>query len=173
MTDWLRQTEAGVDRWLQAQREWWDALLKAGPGGDPSSGAVADLQKRTVDAWREAAYKIIDAQAEMLLGAVREQSKTDAETLIRKWTDAQREMWQGWLAVAGQGGQAAAAAAPGGMPTPQDLTAAGKQMVDALRQAAERLVTSQAEWAKAWTEAQQGGSGGGDDTPGPAERGGP
>jgi hypothetical protein len=97
-SDWLRQMQAGVDRWLETQREWWSAL------------------------------------------------SADAEALVRRWTDAQREMWTGWLGVLQQRAPSA-----GG----QDLSAAGTQMVDSLRRAAEQLVASQADWAKAWTTAQQ------------------
>ena len=145
MTDWISQTQAGVDRWLETQREWWDTILG---GGGPA--APEDLQARTVEAWRQAAYKVVDAQAQMLLGTVREQKATDAEAMIRQWTDAQREMWQGWLAAASKGGAGGTSAS-----SPQDIGAAGQQMVESLRQAAEKLVESQAEWAKAWTAAQK------------------
>ena len=141
MTDWISQTQAGVDQWLEAQRRWWDAVL--GGGG---TDAADDLQRRTVDAWRQAAYKVVDAQAQMLLGTIRDRPSTDTEALVRQWTDAQREMWQGWLAVAGKG-----------TTPPPDLNVAGQQMVDSLREAAEKLVQSQAEWAKAWNASQGDG----------------
>jgi hypothetical protein len=54
-------------------------------------------------------------------------------------------MWQGWLAVAGQ---SRADDTPG-------LASAGEHMAASLRQGAEQLVKSQAEWAKAWTASQQ------------------
>lgn len=150
MTDWMALTRDGVERWLEAQREWWNAMARAtgdhGPE-QPPERVREDLQSQAVEAWRQAAYRIVDAQAEMLLGAVRQRPQADTETLVRQWTDAQREMWQGWLAVGGRGDAAA-----GG--SPEDIAAAGRQMVDSLRQAAERLVESQAEWAKAWTAAQ-------------------
>lgn len=146
MTDWIAQTQAGVDRWLETQRQWWDAILGGGPsqpGGGLGPGAIEDMQKRTIEAWRHAAYKAVDAQAEMLLGTVRERPSADAESLVRHWTDAQREMWQGWLAVAGRPAQGGGA--------PPDVAGAGREMVESLREAAERLVKSQSEWAKAWS----------------------
>lgn len=146
MTDWISQSQAGVDQWLETQRRWWSAVLGEGGSGGPPPGALEDLQKRTIEAWKQAAYKVIDGQAEMLLGALRERPKNDAEALVRQWTDAQREMWQGWLAVAGKGAPA----------SPPDLNVAGQQMVDSLREAAEKLVQSQAEWAKAWQASQPG-----------------
>ena len=146
MTDWLSQTRAGVDQWLETQQQWWAAVL--GPAAaDPKTGAMDDLRERTIEAWRQAAYKVIDAQAQMLLGAMRERPANDAEALVRQWTDAQREMWQGWLAVAGRGASGGAA--------PPDLAAAGQEMVASLRDAAEKLVASQAEWAKAWNAAAE------------------
>jgi hypothetical protein len=56
-------------------------------------------------------------------------------------------MWQGWLGILDQGGAAGAGGA----------SDAGRQMVDSLRQAAEQLVQSQADWAKAWSASAQGG----------------
>jgi hypothetical protein len=148
-TDWLRQMQTGVERWLDTQREWWSAVSGGvqGPVGT-AAGDLADLQRRTVEAWRESAAKVIDAQAELMLGALRDRPRADAEALLRRWTDAQREMWQGWLGILQQ--QAPSPRAGGA-----DIAAAGTQVVDALREAAEHLVKSQADWAKAWTAQQQ------------------
>ena len=147
MTDWMTQTQAGIDRWIGAQHEWWTSLLRGASGATqaPSANVVEGLQRQTVEAWRRAAHGIVDAQAEMLLAAARQQSRGDTEALIRRWTDAQREMWQGWLAVAGQ---SRADDTPG-------LASAGEHMAASLRQGAEQLVKSQAEWARAWTASQQ------------------
>ena len=146
MTDWMTQTQAGVDRWIGAQREWWTSLLQGASGeARAPSGDVAGLQKQTVEAWRRAAHGIVDAQAEMLLAAARQQSRGDTEALLRRWTDTQREMWQGWLGMAGQSGASDTG----------DLASAGQHMAASLRQGAEQLVKSQAEWARAWTSSQQ------------------
>lgn len=147
MTDWIGQTQAAMEQWLQAQREWWAAMT----GRPPAEGAAADFPRMAVDAWRRSAHALVDAQAELLLAALRTDRRGDAEALVRAWTDAQREMWQGWLSVAGRGERAGEQAAG-------DIADAGRHMVDAMREAAEQLVRSQAQWAQAWTQAQQGGS---------------
>jgi hypothetical protein len=146
MTDWISQTQAIVEQWLRAQREWWEAMT----GRPPDEPAAGDFPRLAVDAWRRSAHAIVDAQAELLLAALRTERRGDAEALVRAWTDAQREMWQGWLAVAGRGERAGEQAAG-------DVAEAGRHMVDAMREAAEQLVRSQAQWAQAWTRAQQGG----------------
>jgi hypothetical protein len=145
MTDWTAQMQGGVEQWLKAQRDWWEAVLRG--GGSGGDGGVEDLQRRTVEAWRQAAQGVVDAQAEVLRAAVGEQSRPDAGALLRPWTDAQREMWQGWLAVLDQSG------GTGGAPSAGGVTDAERGMVESLRHAAEQLVQSQAEWTKAWSAA--------------------
>jgi len=137
--DWQAEAQAGVDRWLETQRAWWTTVL----GDAPSGAAATDAAKHSaVEAWRQAARDVVDAQADVLRGML-SQPPGDTEQMLRRWTDAQRELLQGWLAVAGGG------AAPN-----QPLQDAGRQMVESLRQAAEQLVSSQAQWAEAWTRAQ-------------------
>jgi hypothetical protein len=148
MTDWTAQMQGGVEQWLKAQREWSEAVLRG--AGSGAGGGVEDLQRRTVEAWRQAARGVVDARAEVLRAAVREQSRRDAGALLRRWTDAQREMWQGWLAVLDQSGGAGGA---GGTPGAGGISDAGRGMVESLRHAAEQLVQSQAEWTKAWSAA--------------------
>jgi hypothetical protein len=145
MTDPTAQMQGGVEQWLTAQREWSEAMLRG--AGSGAGGGTEDLQRRTIEAWRQAAQSVVDAQAEVLRAAVREQSRRDAGALLRRWTDAQREMWQGWLAVLDQSGGAGGTTGAGGIPD------AGRGMVESLRQAAEHLVQSQAEWTKAWSAA--------------------
>jgi hypothetical protein len=125
-----------MERWLETQRSWWSAVL----GIDAASPDAA--RREAVEKWRASTRSAVDAQAELLLGLLSEQAD-DAEQLLRRWTDAQRELLYGSLAVAGGGGK------PG-----ESVQDAGQQMVESLRKAAEELVHSQAEWAKAWTQAQ-------------------
>jgi hypothetical protein len=151
MTDWIAQTQAGVDRWLEAERAWWAQVLGGeGAAGSPAAqaGPPADLARKAIEAWRESSYRVIDAQALALLGALGDRTGTEAQALLRRWTDAQRKMWQDWLAVTG------GAADAEGRHGAQDWPDAGREMLESLRQAAEHLVNSQAEWAKAWTDAE-------------------
>lgn len=143
MTDWMAQTQKSVEQWMEAQQAWWREVLGAGAAGPGNPGA--DAARKAIDAWRESAYRVVDAQAEFLLSTLQGQQDAEAQALLRGWTDAQRALWQEWLAAAG-GEQGAAGSA--------EQQRAGEQMVESLRAAAEHLVRSQAEWAKAWTEAR-------------------
>ena len=142
MADWMAQAQAGVDRWLETQREFWATLVQSGmraPSEAP--GNLADLQRQAVDAWRESASRIVEAQARFLTDALGGRAGGDAEGLVRRWADAQREMWQGWLDLAGGGlaGQGS-----------QGWQDAGRQLVEALQQGVEQLSRAQADWARAW-----------------------
>jgi hypothetical protein len=149
--DWTAQAQAGVGRWLEAQHTWWTQVLGGAPGAE--GGPSAEAARAAVEAWLEANYRVVDAQAKALLGALGESAGTDAETVLRQWTDAQRELWKDWLAAAG-----GVAGAPGSPASPE----AGRALVEALREASEHLIRSQAEWAEAWTgaEADSGRQGG-------------
>ena len=135
--DWTAKSHADVEGWLETQRSWWTTVL----GIDAASPDAA--RREAVEAWRQSTRSAVDAQAEVLLGLLTGQAD-DAEGLLRRWTDAQRELLYGSLAVAGGSGK------PG-----QGVQDAGREMIGSLRKAAEDLVHSQAEWAKAWTEAQE------------------
>ena len=143
-TDWTAEAQAGVDRWLETQRAWWTTILGGTGAAAGAAGASDDARRDAVEAWRKSARSLVDAQADGLLAMLGDQPK-DADELLRRWTDAQRELLQGWLAVAGGAGD------PG-----QGMQDAGRQMVESLRQAAEQLVQSQAQWAQAWADAQAG-----------------
>jgi hypothetical protein len=144
MTDWTAETQKGVEKWIEAQQAWWGEVL--GASGQPGVGGV-EAAAKAIDAWREAAYRIVDAQAELLRATLENDPGSQAQDLLRKWTDAQRALWRDWLATTG------------GEP-PSDTKGstaeeAGVHMVESLRAAAEHLVRSQADWAKAWTDAQR------------------
>jgi hypothetical protein len=122
-----------VDRWTALQVEWWRGLLLGIQGGPAAA-----------DAWRDAAHRVVDAQAQLLnhwlethVVAASPQHVAAADAFLRHWTDAQRQMWVNSLAASTGGG------------SPADAQA-GTRMVDELEAAAERLVTAQAEWAAAF-----------------------
>jgi hypothetical protein len=142
-TDWTAQAQAEVDRWVEAQRAWWaqvsDASGSATPGG---ASGTDDAVRQAVDAWRTATHQVVDAQAQALLGALSRPAGHDAGELVRTWTDAQRKMWQDWIAAFGGTTPGATDSDPGG------------RLLESLREAAEHLVRSQGEWAKAWTSAE-------------------
>jgi uncharacterized protein YPO0396 len=147
MTDWTAQTQQGVERWIEAQQAWWREVL-GGTGAasaQPVDASGRDAAREAVEAWRASAYRIVDAQAELLLATLHGHHDAEAQSLLTRWTDAQRALWQDWLAAAG-GGPATAGS--------DEQQQAGREMVESLRAAAEHLVRSQAEWAKAWTDAR-------------------
>jgi hypothetical protein len=147
MTDWMSEVQAGVDRWISVQRDLWSNLSQATTG----TGGLEDVQRRAIEMWRQSTEKIVDAQANALLGLLRggqQGAGADPEALLRRWTDTQREQWDAWLGAFGQAGSKG-----------PDLGAAGEQLAGTLRSAAEQLVRSQAEWAKTWGKATDPGSG--------------
>ena len=90
VADWTTKSHADVDRWLETQRSWWATVLG-------SDAATRDAAKReAVEAWRQSTRSVVDAQADMLLSLLSEQPD-DAEQLLRRWTDAQRELLYGCL----------------------------------------------------------------------------
>jgi len=104
-----------------------------------------EFARLAVEAWRDAAHRLIDAHAAAMLAVL--DVRTGGRSPLEQWTEAQRELWQSGLALVGgdppRPGRRTAAAAP---------QAAG-DTIDALRRAAEHLVQSQADWARAWTDA--------------------
>jgi hypothetical protein len=104
--------------------------------------AGTDLTRAAVEAWRDAAHRFVDAHAAAILSALDARTRTDVPTPLEQWSDAQRELWRNWLDAAGGAGTGRGAPEPGG------------ETLAALREAAEHLIESQAEWAKAWTAAE-------------------
>ena len=119
----------------------------------PANAALAALAQQSVAAWAQLMEGVAEAQMRVLEETLATPGNEELEELVRRWTDAQREALVGWLALAEQAGPAT---------NLDELRAAGTAMTDSLREAAERLVHSQGEWAKAWTDAH-----------GDHERGGP
>lgn len=99
-----------------------------------------EMARLAVEAWRDAAHRVIDAQAAAVLGAL-----GGAGSPFEQWAEAQRELWRGSLALTG------ADRRPGAAPVGPE---AADHTIDALRRAAEDLVQSQADWARAWTDAE-------------------
>jgi hypothetical protein len=61
------QAQQAVERWLEAQQEWWTLLLTGGPSDAIPPDEVA---RRATEAWRKATYSLVDAQAQVILDAV-------------------------------------------------------------------------------------------------------
>src|SRR3954471_16515428 len=100
--------------------------------------------QQAAEAWSKALEAVADAQSEFLERVLSEPANAELANLVRRWTDLQREVLAGWLALAGRPDRVASLA---------ELQAAGAEMAESLRAAAERLVASQGEWARAWADA--------------------
>lgn len=111
----------------------------------PANAALAMLAQQSVAAWAQLMDGVADTQMKVLEHSLEQPGNEALAELVRRWTDAQREALTGWLALAEQAGPAT---------NLDELRAAGTAMTESLREAAERLVHSQGEWAKAWTDAQ-------------------
>lgn len=83
---------------------------------------------------------IADAQMEFFERVLSAPGNEALAELVRRWTDLQRELLAGWLAIGGS---------PDSAGSVTELRAAGVQMAEALREAAEDLIVSQGKWAKA------------------------
>jgi hypothetical protein len=105
----------------------------------------SELARLALEAWRDAAHRVIDAQTAALLAVL--DVRTGGRSPVEQWTEAQRELWRSGLALVGGDERRGA-----GRPGPVGPQAAG-DTIDALRRAAEHLVQSQADWARAWTDA--------------------
>ena len=105
MTDWTAQTQRGVEQWIEAQQAWWREVLggKGAAFAQPADASGQDAARDAVEAWRASAYRIVDAQAELLLATLHGHHDAEAQSLLTRWTDAQRALWQDWLAAAGGG----------------------------------------------------------------------
>jgi hypothetical protein len=138
---------------MAAQQEWWRTVLSAGAGESPA--AAPELHRQAVETWRSAAHRVADAQADVLLEGVGAGRGSQAEQLVARWTETQRQLRDGGMAAMGAAappGSAAPppeAAAPAAGPDPSaDWQDAGRRMVQALQESAEQLIRAQQEWAE-------------------------
>jgi hypothetical protein len=152
MTDWTAQARASAEQWMAAQQEWWQTVLSA--GADAAPAAAPELHRQAVETWRSAAHRVADAQADVMLEGLGAGRGSQAEQLVARWTETQRQLWDGWMAAIG------AASPPGAAPPPQSAASAtsadagpdpqdaGRRMVQALQESAEQLIRAQQEWAE-------------------------
>jgi hypothetical protein len=146
-----------VKNWGEMQQklltDWLDALRKL--GGTPT----LELWRKTVDTWQSSVKETIDARAEWtkqwtetLAKAkgtpeeLRELAKEGREQLQR-WTEAERDLWQGWFNAireinfrpeSGAGAQS------------------GGDLIQLWQDTAHKMINSQADWVRRWTEGVTG-----------------
>ena len=151
MTDWVEQAQKVVDEWTTAQRSWWTSVLGA-PQAATSADAPEDARKKALDAWKESVDRALDAQSEWTRMWAESVSASAPGTGIQaqqgkeaalRWTELQKQLWDGWFAAV-RALQPTAATGAGA----DAWAEAGKRMLAALQEAAERASKAQADWAR-------------------------
>ena len=104
-----KSTESLIKTWAETQQKlltnWLDTVRRSGGAPGP------ELWSKTVEAWQASVKETLDAQAEW----TREWTETLAKAkgtpeelrelarqgrdLFQRWTDAERQLWQGWFNI--------------------------------------------------------------------------
>jgi hypothetical protein len=104
-----KSTESLIKKWAETQQKlltnWLDTMRRAGGAPGP------ELWTKTVETWQTSVKETLDAQAEW----TREWTETLAKAkgtpeelrelarqgrdLFQRWTDAERQLWQGWFNI--------------------------------------------------------------------------
>jgi hypothetical protein len=153
----MSEQESGenlIKVWAETQQKlltnWLDTVR--GFGGTPS----LELWTKTVEAWQTSVKETLDARArwmqawtETLATAqgtpeeLRALAKQGREALQR-WTEVERQLWQSWFNIVkdinfriepGTGAQA------------------GRDLVQTWQEAAHKMIDTQADWVRRWTDA--------------------
>ena len=138
--------------WSEAQQklltDWLDTMRKL--GGTPT----LELWTKTVDAWQSSVKETVDARAEFtrqltetLANAkgtpeeLRELARQGREQL-QHWTEAERDLWQGWFNVARE---------INFRPEPGAGAQAGKDLMQLWQDSAHKMINTQADLVRRWT----------------------
>lgn len=148
-----KNTEEKVMKtWGESQQklmtDWLDTLRRL--GGTPT----LELWRKTVDTWQTSVKETLDAQmewtrqwTETLAKAkgtpeeLRELAREGREQLQR-WTEAERDLWQGWFNVARE---------INFRPEPGAGAQAGKDLVQLWQDSAHKMIDTQADLVRRWT----------------------
>jgi hypothetical protein len=139
-----------IKAWAETQQRLlatWLEMVR-GAGGTPGTA----VWSKTVEAWQSSVQQTLDAQqewfrlwAETLTTAkgspeeLQERARQGQEVLQR-WSDAQRQLWQGWFDIVRKaGGDGAGGGAWPGQGAAQPWQETARKMIDA-----------QAEFARRW-----------------------
>jgi hypothetical protein len=144
-----RQAEATFRAWMEAQRAVWDTWLEASRGLSQASSAEDRRREigKLVDQWEKSVRTAMDIpvdQTRRLVETLSQEERVPREAIrlaeqthriVREWRDAQRPLWDAWVAMARQLG----AGAPAGN---------WEDVVETWRTAAHQAANAQAEWAR-------------------------
>jgi hypothetical protein len=138
--------------WAEAQQkvltDWLETVRKL--GGTPT----LELWTETVDAWQAAVKETVDARAEFsrqltdtlanVKGTpeeLRELAHKEHEQ-VQQWTDAERELWQGWFNIVRH---------LNFRPEPGAGAQASRDLVQFWQESAHKMIDAQASAVRRWT----------------------
>jgi small-conductance mechanosensitive channel len=153
-----------VKAWVATQRtlltNWIDTLGGATPGA-PGMG----VWQQTVESWQSSVKQTLDAQATWMRDwteslatfqgtpdELRDRARQGQE-VMRRWTEAQQQLWQGWFEMARN-------FAPGVSTGAGTGAQAGQHVVELWTDTARKLMETQAEWVQRFTTGLGGKSDG-------------
>ena len=134
----LAAWQASMQQALEAQAAW-------ARGWGETLGAM-QRQTEELHAWVRQGQVMLE-QWDALLEAARQ-----GQELLDRWLDLQRQLWEGWSALAAQ-----VPGAPGTGPASQ----AGQDAARLWQEAARQALEAQAAWARQWAVGRAGGPTGG------------
>jgi hypothetical protein len=152
--DWSKQAEDMVKAWTDVQTSMWERTLKLAQ--PRTEGAPAETLERVsegiAEAWRESVLRALHAQADWtriwaerladsagMPPEVRESARR-FQGVVEAWTDAQERLWKGWFETVQKA-------------SPQNLSPAWDELMSSWREATQRTLDAQSQWAQIWTGA--------------------
>jgi len=147
-----KSTESLIKTWAETQQKlltnWLDTVRRFSGAPGP------ELWTKTVEAWQASVKETLDAQAEW----TREWTETLANTkgtpeelrelarqgrdLFQRWTDAERQLWQGWFNVVKDINLRLEPAAG---------AKAGTDMIQLWQDSAHKMIDTQTDLVRRWT----------------------
>jgi hypothetical protein len=144
--------ESLMKTWAETQQklltDWLDTLRKLG------GTSTLELWTKTVDTWQTSVKETVDARAEFTrqLTETLANAKGTPEELrelahkgreqLQHWTEAERELWQGWFNAVRQ---------INFRPEPGAGAQAGRDLVQLWQDSAHKMIDAQAELVHRWT----------------------
>jgi hypothetical protein len=150
--EWTDQVQKLMQSWAETQQKMWASWMDALEPKGRSAGS--DIWERTVDTWQHSVHQTLDAQSEWMQtwtarfgdieGAPKEVADwaREGQTMMKRWNDAQRELWGQWFDVLRKAKpEGTAALAQSGK---------GEEVIRAWQDTARKAMETQMQWAGAW-----------------------
>ncbi|NIR29860.1 MAG: hypothetical protein GWN84_11225 [Gammaproteobacteria bacterium] len=149
--EWNDQVQKMMQSWTETQQKMWSNWLQSIEQLGKAPGA--DLWDKTVDTWQQSVNKTLEAQAEWteawaarfgeIEGAPKEVNDwaKEGQAMMRRWNEAQRELWDQWFDVVRKARPEGALGQKG----------SGDDIIRAWQDTARKAMQTQMQWATAWT----------------------